>query len=141
MPAIKLVDSHFTRSGRLRCASQSRTMGPSSRLCTSQLCNRGDDLAKHPAASSTKGVVGSPGSNTPSTANARAKQPAATRSQRFRADDLPRVSGARTVGSNTVRPAQWVVVKGHAHHVGRHPQCQQPIQQVARAAAGALERK
>ena len=59
---IMLVASHLTFKGKERWDSQSRTMGPSQRLASSQACMRGEDLAKQPAANSTNGVVGSNGS-------------------------------------------------------------------------------
>ena len=51
-PTIKTIipeASHLMRKGMLRWASQSRTIGPSQRCCTNQLCRRGEAWAKQAA--------------------------------------------------------------------------------------------
>ena len=50
------------------CSCQLRIIGPNNECASNQVCNRGDPLAAQAAANSTNGVVGRPGSSTPSTA-------------------------------------------------------------------------
>lgn len=64
-----------------RFSSQRRITGPNSRLPSSQACIRGEDLAKHQAARSTNGVVGSSGSRAPIAPSSRDKIPKSA--QRF----------------------------------------------------------
>lgn len=78
--SIRLVEKHLTFRDRLWCISQSRTIGPNRRCCSSQEWSCGDAFAKHAAAKRTNGVVGRPGSTTPRTASASAVQPTDTSS-------------------------------------------------------------
>lgn len=63
--AIMQRASHFTFLEIHRFFSQSRRMGPNNSLSSNLRCIRGEDLAKHAAASNTNGVVGSSGNTTP----------------------------------------------------------------------------
>ena len=71
---IKMAN-HFTLREIHLFLSQSRSMGPNNSLCKSQLCIRGDDLAKQAAASNTNGVVGSNGNTTPMPPSNRKNRP------------------------------------------------------------------
>lgn len=69
--------SVFTLADTHLFFSQSRSMGPNTWLRKSQLCKRGDDLAKQAAASNTKGVVGNSGRATPMPPSNRNRRPSA----------------------------------------------------------------
>ena len=76
-PTTTIMDtaSFFTLAETHLFLSQSSNMGPNSSLRKSQLCRRGDDLAKQAAASNTNGVVGNSGSTTPTAPSNRNKRP------------------------------------------------------------------
>jgi hypothetical protein len=72
----------LTRRETLRWRSHSRSIGPKVRLRSSQAWARGEARTKQAAASSTKGVVGRPGTTMPIAPSANATAPPAHSSAR-----------------------------------------------------------
>ena len=81
---ISPAATSFTRRRRPRCSSQSRRSVPKTGDRRSHACSRGLDRAKHQLASSTHGVVGSPGSSAPRYASPTQPTPAVRYSPRRR---------------------------------------------------------
>lgn len=73
---------HLVRLGRLRWVSQSASIGPAQRVASNQACSLGEARTKQAPANNTNGVVGSPGSKTPSAANPSDMNPAKMSTQR-----------------------------------------------------------
>ena len=69
---IATVALHFARRDTAPWACQSRIIGPKTRCVCSQWCKRVEPRAAAQAASSTKGVVGNPGTTMPITPRASA---------------------------------------------------------------------
>ena len=106
--AMAIKDRRLAFGAMARWARQLWMAGPKLGCETSQLCSRGEDLAKQAAAKIMKGVVGTNGSTTPARPRARATRPRLIQSRRMG-------SGV----SQTRAPVEGVGSSNRARHMAK----------------------
>ncbi len=90
---MSAIAQSFVRQGIARWRSHSVTIGPKVRWCRSHRWNRGEERAKHAAARSMNGVVGSKGSTIPAMPSPTDTNPAAMSATRTARESWTRAGG------------------------------------------------